>query len=267
MTAVRLTMLAALALNGALPPLSAEQQQQLETTQDLRGALDEAGLYPLLWNASEWPAGDESGATVPDYERLLTAPAEARGQLFLIEGDVIAAGGLADRLSRPGPWDPTLQRWVIQPDQRRGDLVLVLLTDPPPVRVGQRVRLPARFYKVWNDEAHQPPRAYAVLVGRGATLFRPPAGGSATPGAPALIVAAIALAGGGLWFWARRLARTRASLGEPRPWRTRAALAEARASSENEPQDGPPLPESPAAALEELERRHDGATEPDREPY
>ena len=67
-----------------VPPLTREQQLQLDTAADFTTTYDEGALYPLLNNAMTWKDGDEAGATVPDYKAILDKPADARGKLFYL---------------------------------------------------------------------------------------------------------------------------------------------------------------------------------------
>ena len=182
-------------------PLDDAQRAQLSTAGDFDEQFDQGALYPLLHNAATWQPGDEAGAQVPDYASIMQRPADARGGLFLIEGQfagvpdgqTVAYGPLA----RPGPWDGKLQWWgvVVEQwspgvDQPAGDddnpqAVIAYLVNPPtaaddPPRAGDRVRLVARFYKVWRDvDQNDQTRDYLTFVGHFATL--PGGSGSTAP--------------------------------------------------------------------------------------
>lgn len=245
-----------LAILPALPPLSADRLEQVRTATDLRYGIDEPALYPLLRDALAWPAGDEAGAAVPDYRALREDPAAHRGELALIEGELVMAPRPVEGLARPGPWTGRLQQWIVLPDQKRDEVIALYVVVPegvdlPAPRVGRRVRVPARFYKLWADEEHQPPRSYLAFV-TSAAAIAPDAGGRAELPPTAMIVAVLALVAV-FFFVMRRFSRVRDSAGRPEPVRDRAAAA--RRAAEAEARTGPPLPEDPAAALDELRRR------------
>lgn len=154
-------------LGLARPPLTQAQVGQLETATDHTRALDEPALYPLLNNAVKWQASDELGAIIPDFGEMLRSPAIYRGKVFLIEGQLAGKPRPIQRLSRPGAWDRRLEQWGVLVGTDSDDVVIVLyLVEPPSATVGQWVRSPARFYKVWTDVDQQDrPTDYLVFVG------------------------------------------------------------------------------------------------------
>lgn len=243
----------------AVPPLSHEQQAQLETAKDNIASLDEGALYPLLLNAMDWPPGDEAGAMVPDYQAILENPADARGRLYLVEGAFYRARSVRN-LARPGPWDPMLQEWSISPDGKGEQFVVVYMVHGQPEnelpRIRQQVRLAGRFYKVWlSKDYNQELKPYLVFVGQSARIIRP-TGGSAGLGSNmpsptwiAVFVLAVSFAVVSLWRFLnnRELARERRSRLEPIP--------EPEPQAVEEEDNEPPLPDDPVKAMEEMERR------------
>ncbi len=252
-------------------PLDDAQRAQLSTAGDFDEQFDQGALYPLLHNAATWQPGDEAGAQVPDYASIMQRPADARGGLFLIEGQfagvpdgqTVAYGPLA----RPGPWDGKLQWWgvVVEQwspgvDQPAGDddnpqAVIAYLVNPPtaaddPPRAGDRVRLVARFYKVWRDvDQNDQTRDYLTFVGHFATV---PGGSGSTapvdqsssilPGMPALLGVIILLAVG--WV-ALRMAARKAPRHAPPQRDHRDPVTDER---------DPPLPSDAAEALDAMSR-------------
>ena len=181
-----LWMLAASSV-ATVPSLTEQDYAVLEDTID-GGDVDEAAFYPLLRNAMQWNLYDDVGAIVPNYELLLEAPAAHRGKLFLIEGAFAVSSGptikhegrsmanpfenLEEKLTRPGPWPKSIQRWPILVKTDPEQLILAYLVNPPNrPQLADRVRLPARFFKSWVDqdldgnESH-----YLVFVGHGAEV-------------------------------------------------------------------------------------------------
>jgi len=162
-------------LLATLLPLTDAQRLQLDSARDSIAQTDEGALYPLLENAMLWPANQLAGAKVPDYAAILANPAEHRGELFLIEGMLRRAQPIG-RLALPGPWDESLSEWAIQYGDDPQKLLVVNLVAPPgqPVE-GSRVKLAARFYKLWaTTNTKNEPRTYMVFVGRDAQVLATP---------------------------------------------------------------------------------------------
>ncbi|MEM9417447.1 MAG: hypothetical protein AAGA25_00150 [Planctomycetota bacterium] len=161
---------------GAIPELTEPQQIQLDTAQD--GYLpDEPAWTGLLTSVASWdPAvavrNDIPGSTIPQYHRLLEAPAEYRGGLFHIKG--FYAGRQRElRTMRSGPWGDSLVEWGVAVDSDTVAMIYLVSPDSEiqPPREGQTVRLTARFYKLWTDtDADGVERTYPVFVGRSAVV-------------------------------------------------------------------------------------------------
>lgn len=158
----------------SVPPLTDAQRAQLATAADRSAVLDEGALYSLVAHVMEWPADDEAGAVVPDYQALLTAPDKHRGDLFLIEGRFARSRRFG--LARPGPWGEALTEWVLLVREDPQEVAVVYFVDPEgkmdadPPRVGRPIRAAARFYKLWGDrDAEGNPATYLTFVGRSAT--------------------------------------------------------------------------------------------------
>ncbi|MFW6060841.1 MAG: hypothetical protein ACODAQ_11720 [Phycisphaeraceae bacterium] len=263
-----------LALLAALPPLSEAQREQLADTTDRTAAVDEGALYALLPNVLEWRADDEMAAMVNvNYQALLDEPAAYRGEVILLEGSFY---GRSDRfaLNRAGPWGEAVTMWVLALDDRLERMAVVFLVDPEgqwhttPPRRGKRVQVPARFFKVWQQADNRGQATdYLVFVGRfpqvGAASGAGGAAGLGMAQLAQMVLLVVVFAGALIWI----LHRSRGISFRPRPLPRQEAPVEPPASptiEEDEPLDEAALPDDPAAALDELSRRHGEDEQPDR---
>ena len=261
----------------AAPELTPQQQQILDASAtDRDGDLDRQGpaMYVLLENAAGWAADDFTGdagaplAPTPDYAYLQAHPAELRGQVFLIEGAFVEQVRYPtphrdgrDRLQRAGHplWGDQLTGWGVRVGEGADTVVMVYFVDPnnavQPPAPGQRVRVAARFYKVWSvpDREGRPTEfltfvggAREVVAGRPASVHRP---GWHTA------VFGLVLVLAGVFYGARLLRATKAKAGrarlESRPHRR--GRDETDQNQGQEPID-PDLPDDPAEALAYLSR-------------
>ena len=245
-------------MQTAVTPLSQQDLEQVRAgAYDRSASLDDAGLYPLLRNAVWWSAGDLAGAMVPDFDAILEDPDAHRARYFLIEGRLGGPPDPVGELSRPGPWDGKLQQWGLLVRRDPDLVVVVLLVDPPPpgtVRPGDKVRLGARFYKVWRGlDQKRNPTDYLVFVAKSvAARTAAPVPGLSGRLATWAVLAVLVLLAFGYYMVRRSVAA--------RPVRLRAKRSghEAPDDAIDEASDqdfGPPLPKDPAEALVELERR------------
>jgi len=253
-------------LQGAVPPLTQQQQTQLDTAQDYTASWDEGPLYPLMQNALQWETLDEAGAMIPDYEAVKAQPDEYRGRLFVIEGQL---GGPPEQITkpmaRPGPWDNRIQRWSVLIRTDPDEVAVVYLVNPPSIektpRASIRVRLLCRFYKVWRfKDLNDQPTDYLVFVGKTTREAAPNQmqrkyQSQELPLVKMLVLLFVAAAA--LVYIFRR------GMGisvQPKPLRGQLARREAVAQRETNPQedtDEPTdLPEDPVDALDELASRH-----------
>jgi hypothetical protein len=222
-----------------ITPLSSADAAQLATASDDSPLLDEAALYALLRNVAQWPApgitttaptpidpsataqppaavsADEpASAPPPDFSALLSHPADARGQLFLIQGRFARARRLP--LSRPGPWGDALTEWVLLLRRDPDEVAVVYFVDPDAKltapALATEVQTLARFYKVWADtDLHGHPARYLTFVARAPGITNPVSAPNPAPAIPAarwmlLVVALLAV----LFLFLRRLAAARA---------------------------------------------------------
>lgn len=243
---------------AAVPPLTPEQQKQVESATDFDAGRDEAALYPLMTNALTWQDADAAGATIPDYPAILAQPADHRGKLFLIEGLFAGRPRRIENLTRPGPWDQKLQEWVIVTDNQHDQVAVVYLVDPPtpvdrPPTPGTPVRLLARFYKVLSDrDMNGNPTDFLVFVGQSATVMSTPQRRSSSWHTTPIFVAVLALAI--VWLWLRTRLKPR-PIG---PQRLARAEDRPRGTTPRHPPEEEPienLPTDPAEALEALKQR------------
>ncbi len=241
-----------------VPPLTPDQQAQVDTATDFVREFDEGALYPLLEDALRWPEGDEAGAMIPDYEAIMKSPGDYRGGLFLIEGlfaGTPRGGSEVRRLTRPGPWDDQLVWWGIVVDAQRDEVVVVYLVDPPPPpAAGAKVRLVGRFFKVLEDfDRSRPPKPtnYLLFVGRSASVLGgQEIGGRSTPGITPLLGMVVVLGLG--WYVVRRMLR-------PKPGANQARRALRGEDHDEADLDDPvidDLPKDPAEALDALSQQH-----------
>jgi hypothetical protein len=242
-----------------LGPLSEGRRVQLDTAQD-GWRPDEPALYALLpevmtWQPEELQGGLIPGVTIPDFDAMLAEPAAVRGDLFLVEGQ-FARQRRVD-LVRPGPWGEAITEWGLIAEDGRA-IVLYLVdpegtVQPPPARA--KVRAVARFYKLWDDrDAAGDAASFPVFVGRAAELVRPETNGSGIGPAAAIIAGVVALLLA--LIWVRRLSKNTGSRREQVLDRLR-RNAERYDDNDEQEADGPPLPDDPELALQELERRRD----------
>ncbi|MFG0335572.1 MAG: hypothetical protein ACF8TS_19615, partial [Maioricimonas sp. JB049] len=159
-----------LTLGTAVAPLAELERAQLETATDRAGQLDEGALYPLLRDVLTWPADVRAGAQWPDYAALLADPAAYRGQAFFIEGN-FAGRQRRFGLARSGPWGDALAEWVVKVGPGENDVAVVYFVDPDAAiakpRLGQRVQVVGRFYKVWADrDLNNQPTEFLTFVAR-----------------------------------------------------------------------------------------------------
>lgn len=266
---------------AAAPALSdADRDRLVDGTTDLNAQLDqEQGLYVLLRNAAGWKADDFAGdlgaavAPPPDYAYLKAHPAEVRGSVYLIEGWAAQAdrypnadAGLGrqklQNLIDPA-WGEQVTRWtIVTKEKDPGSTIIVLFTDPeakmPTPGKDQKVRVAARFYKLWTikDAAGQP-FTYPVFVGGAAEVVADDSAGAG--GRPTKTMITIALVMVLAAFFGMRFMMNRVNAsGRART----AALIEARRRDrfeheEEEQQEIEDLPEDPIAALEALRKKHD----------
>jgi hypothetical protein len=251
---------------AAAPPLDEAQRAQLDTADDASGQWDTAALYPLLNNAVLWTQVDPlallPGAIIADYDAIAARPSQHRGHMFILEGRLAAS--LEQDLSRPGPWGEKITRWVVQVDPVEDRVVVVYLTHAPDVPVGRRVRLPARFYKLWPSRTRrEEPITYLTFVGHSAGVVGQSAAAAGTPttggGIRTGVIISVVVVFGAFVFMLRRM--TRLSLTpRPLPSQLRRRMETPLPTPEPEEEDqavDPTLPENPADALAELERRHE----------
>jgi hypothetical protein len=263
------SLVVALTLATGIPPLTESQRAQLATTVDRTRLLDQAGWYPLMQNAAEWPDAAVAGAAIPDYDALLTNPAVHRGELALIEGLLARAQTITP--TRAGPWGQTLTEWVVL--VARGEtpaddrVAVVYLVDPDGSLAGapreSQVRAVGRFYQVWRDtDVRGAPTDYLTFVGATGLVVSEPAGrvsrqdvASAAPWwllIPAVVFLLVAL------LLVKQMVRPRTSpvhvVARGGRRRVGVGVDDAAAADADEVAD-PPLPEDPADALVELERR------------
>lgn len=262
-----------LTLGAAVAPLAELERAQLETATDRTGRLDEGALYPLLRDVLTWAADVRAGALLPDYDALLAEPATYRGQAFFIEGD-FAGRPRRFGLARSGPWGDALTEWVLKVGPHEDDVAVVYFVDPDATlakpRLGQRVQVVGRFYKVWADrDMNNQPAEYLTFIARWPSFPGGPDATAPSTGRGQVLFLLVLLAGV-VWFMVRRLRKM--SL-KPRPLGGRlhragdedAHTREHHIADADEPaqaDDQPALPKDPADALDALARKREQGDPP-----
>ena len=243
-------ILVAMAFASMVPPLTEGQRHQLATARDFGPLLDEGALYPLIKNAEHWSAtkSNEAGALIPDHAAIRAAPADHRGQIFLIEGRLMRSRDPGP-FARPGPWEGRWRQWVVHWGNSADDVAVVYLVDPPQaVPRRHHVRCPARFYKVWRDADQKGQTAdYLVFVGKSARVEGIGQGYWGPTVTLGIMVVGLAIA-----FLLLRAKATRMGI-DPRHHRSH--LGQQPWNSDQNPQQPNELPDNPVEALRLLRCR------------
>lgn len=224
-----------------IAPLSDEHRTALDTARD-GGDHREAAFVALVEHVSSWPErpGDVAIRISPDLAALVAAPADARGDLCMLRGE------LQQHVRLASPHDGVIECFLRIDDGSP----LILYVHAPSVlpawaRDGAALEVPARFYKSVTAVARDgETRTYPAFVGAHPVLTE-----SAAPsaGAPPGLLAGLVVLGlvfGALLLYTRRQRAASAATGRaPR----RPSLGELDA--------GAALPEDAAEALGELRKR------------
>ena len=266
-TAVLFCLLPARAVG--VPPLTESQRRMLAETGDTANQpveeseearpipmpLEQPGLYALLNNAMAWEPGDERGAALPDYEALYESPAEHRGEVILIEGELLRSTTL--EVDRSGPWGERITEWVVEIGRDPLDSVVLLLPDPEGeaarAKAGTAVRVPARFYMAQRLQLAGGDRRWSVfLTFVGPTPREIETGEAGTPWQQPLLIFALVFLGMAILYILRK-----AMSPQPRPLQRRHREYEGRrddlvTQTNEQAQQGDPLPEDPADAMDRL---------------
>jgi hypothetical protein len=165
-------------------------------------------------------------------------------------------------MARPGPWEGRIRQWVVKTGESMDDVVVVYLVDPPEADVLDRVRMPARFFKIWREPTTQgEPMDWLVFVGHGATV-QPRQVSLTTPGAVSLagpMFLVIVLLVAGYWVYRRKLSdQTAERLTPVQKWRQERQQRGLDPVDEVEAEAEVDLPEDPVEALQEMQRRRAG---------
>jgi len=268
---------------GGAPQLSADNLQRLaDETSDNDALLDQQdGLYVLLRNAATWQADDfttddASPAPQADYSAIAVNPAAARGKVYLIEGWLAQHDRFPtlenhnrDRLlnTLDRTWGDQVTRWSIVTAMDDPDSTVIVLFCDPNARIAaptvdSRVRVAARFYKLWTiADAQGNPHRYEVFVG-GASEVTEAAGADTSSGGPSrrsiivggLVGAALVL------FLIRRMSQKRVAGGSLVKQRIE-QLRREREHEEDQEAEGEEsiddLPDDPIQALDVLRAKHE----------
>ena len=244
------------------PDLSEDALAQIATAVDGERP-DEPALYPLLLNMRQWTQEDftRSGVAIlaDGLGHVFDRPEESRGA-----GPFELSGRFAGRvreveLLRGGPWGRTVTEWGLVadgPKDAAGRVAVVYFpgaVDRP--RDRQRVRVAARFFKLWTDvDAAGMETTYPVFVA--APFWEPVGGVGAVPWRGMVLVVVVMMAG--LW-WARRGVRRAKSEKRTGLVRPAGRMEKARVADDDGVEE--PLPEDAAEALGVLRDRGGGVAD------
>jgi hypothetical protein len=227
-------------LLAAVVPLSNDQLARVETARDDRDHREEA-LAALLENVSAWRAGlgDVAIRLEPDVDALIVDPAAHRGELCLLLGQV------QQQTPLERPFENAIE-WFVRDDQGRPMAVYLPAADAAAFRDGQRISMPARFYKrLTYTDREGVQRACAAFVGAGPALV--------DAGAPAPVQRLVLLGVGLAVLLALFLVALLSARAARRPKRPLSSPPAPEPEGE-----GNRLPDDPVEALEELGRRASG---------
>jgi hypothetical protein len=268
-----------------LPALSEAERKQLAVAVDFTDEIDRGPLYPLLNNAVLWKDRPLPAAPLITHgDPIIGAPGEYRGLPLRAEGTLVRRQEF--KSTRGGAWQQ-LEQWVIEitpkTKDKPGESVIFYLVDPPAeLKVGDKVRVVGRFYKVWRTyqakgEVNEPFN-FVVLVGSTAepidrltvTAVSGTGGGGASVSSQIVRMAlGAALVLGFGFYLIRRYARRIGMPGggvsgglqailEKRRLEREAAAKDRAAGNGDDAEPDIPLPSDPAEALLEMERRRVG---------
>ena len=273
-------------------PLSEAQQTQVDAAVD-GGVLDEGALYPLLQNASAWgelPATPDYGKLAADpgafRGELFTVQGEfAREQKL---PDISRPGKWGDTLAM---WTIRVQEGMVINGVKTPDsyVQVIFAADgtsmPAPPKRGAPVTVVARFYKLWRTTTSTgrvesfpafvsaPSQVRAIdghtrtgsVSGDGGDFWSSSSGNSSGGGGlkDSTVVLVIVIAAAITFYGVRRLVGKRVRPGRQQQERrdAREMLEEQRRrrsidEAAEDDEDAADLPKDPAAAMEELLRRH-----------
>lgn len=265
-----------------LPPLSAGERRGLSDVVDFTEEISEGPFYQLMNNAArskDQPVPAAPLITHPDP--IIGSPAEYRALPLRCEGTLVRRQKFPT--SRGGNWT-NIEQWIVEISEatrdKAGESVVVYLPDPPAqFKVGDKVSIVGRFYKIWRTYLAKgdlnEPYNFVVLTGHsvqalGQSSFAsaPQGSGGGGGGLSGNVVRAAAgalvILGIGFYVVRRRVKQMDSNRAEGSSLR---ALLEKRKEQReahghthsngdgDEEQQGPPLPADPAEALLEMERR------------
>ena len=273
----------------AAPEMSESDRQRLaDGTTDRDDVLDQQdGFYVLLRNAATWKGDDFSGdagaavAPPPDYAFLKDKPEQARGNVYLIEGWLAYAdrwptlvNHSSDKLLRAGDpaWGDQTTRWTIVTEKDNAEATIIVLFNDPNAKMtapeaGSKVRLAARFHKLWMiRDTNGLPFTYATFIGGAAEVVEEASAAPSSSGGSSSmtkVLAAVVIVGG--FFVAMRFLMRRTSGSGGAGTKLQDRLDELRREREaHERQEGEDqdeqvddLPEDPVAALDVLRQKHE----------
>ncbi len=229
---------------GRIPPLTTEQQIELDSADDDDRGWTEAAFRGLIENARIWSSGTTSNnAAAPDLDKLVNTPESFRGGLFELRGRIEQQHQL------PPPYTDVLE-WFVRDDS--GTPMHVFVIDPKIATPGfdfsdgSRIVLTARFYKRTGETARSgASMRYAAFVGALPRPDVPPVHAQLMPlWFIAALLAGLLIIFGLLFIYVRRQRRSGRS-----PTRRSSKLPA------DLPAKNPNLPANPADALAELHKR------------
>ncbi len=263
-----------------LPPLSAGERRGLSDVVDFTEEISEGPFYQLMNNAvrgKDQPAPAAPLITHPDP--IIGSPAEYRGLPLRCEGTLVRRQKFPT--SRGGNWT-NIEQWIIEISEttrdKPGESIVVYLPDPPvQFKVGDKVSIVGRFYKIWRTYLAKgdlnEPYNFVVLIGHSvqsldqlshATATQATGGGGVTGNVVRGAAGLLLILGIGFYVARRRIKRIdsgratgsglRAMLEKRKERRESHGHTHSNGDGE-EAMQSPPLPDDPVEALLEMERR------------
>ena len=223
-------------------PLSESERTVIATARDDRSHEEEA-FAVLLSHAAAWTGelGDQPIRLTPDFEAMIAAPDQYRGELCRIEGRLEQRTGLGGAFEG--------DEWFIRTADQTAVVVYLPMDERMKrIRDGQHVAIDARFYKRMrfegrDDETH----AYAAFVGARPWLLDAP-----NPWRHLWVIAVLVL----ILFVAFIVLFAIVRRGRATQSGSRRRGDDAYDATDAEADEG--LPSDAVAALEELARRRGG---------
>jgi len=265
-------LLLILALTAGWTPLDESERASLSSmVVDGQSQWDGPGVRKMLERTMTWEPTDFEGATLYRWSTMYDRTAELRGNIVLIEGELVRT--LARETTFSGPWGRHVTEWLIRPHDDDQESLVVLLPDPDgsasQTKIGSSVRIPAVFIKTWvtrNERQPGEPATYLVFVGprTAEPVNDSPTQQEKSSSNVQFLVLLLALGGVAFWRLRRVVTKLKRPVNSQRRKLSALGVDDATTDASDNPDtldtDEPePLSDDPVKALEELANRHESA--------